>query len=294
MSGGDRRFILAVGLGLVSVWSAFIGAYGAAVLGGWQPQKSSDQSYYAEGPDGSDTSTLNTFATYGDLEKSACYSAKNHDTADLCAQWRAALAAEKAASAARDAVTWTIISTLLNSIGLGALIVTIAQGRKALKRARQANKIARDTAARQLRAYVSIEPCGVNAPENGLVRVPVRLKNWGQTPAHNVMIFSGFAMVRDPFNFDKSTVGAPLAAAASDIVYAPGEHSHAYPYVEADFFSGHWDDLENKRVAFVHFGYVTYLDAFKVRRETNFAMYHWGDELSDEESKRCRLGNTAT
>ena len=39
------------------------------------------------------------YSAYPDKEAESCYTAKDHDSADLCAQWRAAIAAEKAAKA---------------------------------------------------------------------------------------------------------------------------------------------------------------------------------------------------
>lgn len=41
------------------------------------------------------------YAPCPDVNAESCYKAKNHDSADLCAQWRAAVAAEKATDAAK-------------------------------------------------------------------------------------------------------------------------------------------------------------------------------------------------
>nr|GLK21708.1 hypothetical protein GCM10017606_25350 [Microbacterium terregens] len=72
----------------------------------------------------------------------ACYRAEDHDTADLCAQWRAALAAEKAAHEARRATNWTIGATLASILAIAGLIITIWQTHGALSEARRGNRYA--------------------------------------------------------------------------------------------------------------------------------------------------------
>jgi len=46
--------------------------------------------------------------------------------------------------------------------------------------------IMRDTAARQLRAYIAIDRAWIEFPEPGVPKVTVTIKNAGQTPAHNL------------------------------------------------------------------------------------------------------------
>ena len=55
-----------------------------------------------------------------------------------------------------------------------------------------------------------------------------------------------------------------------------------------------WDKIHKKEAAIIHYGFVRYVDAFGRSQATNFAFYHWGEELSDAESKVCRFGNSAT
>jgi hypothetical protein len=81
------------------------------------------------------------YRPYADYNPDPCYNAQNHDTADLCAQWRSAIAAEKAAHEARRATNWAIVAAILTAIGTGGLIFTILQTRGALKEARRGNRI---------------------------------------------------------------------------------------------------------------------------------------------------------
>jgi len=172
MPGSNRGVIIALTIGLGALWCVFVGAYGYALL---QHKQQSEQSYYPRGADSADHSTPGYFAAYRDLSKNACYSAKDHDTADLCAQWRAAIAAEKAADAARDAVNWTIVGVFLSSFGLLALLVTIHQGREGLE-------VARSIGQAQTRAYVSITALKGNHVAKGLVFQTI-VHNSGQSPA---------------------------------------------------------------------------------------------------------------
>lgn len=152
----------------------------------------------------------------------ACYQAPNHDTADLCAQWRATLAAEKAAHEARRATGWAIVATILSAIGVGGLILTILQTWGALGEARKGNRIAmkanakatlraikgaEETAAalehsranaaatnalvqttdanarRQIRAYLAISRIKLEIFEGSMICCNVTLSNQGQTRA---------------------------------------------------------------------------------------------------------------
>lgn len=81
------------------------------------------------------------FTAYGGYNPDRCYHAEDHDAADLCAQWRAAVAAEKAAHEARRSVTWSIVASLLSFATIVGLIVTIWRTSGALKEARRGNRL---------------------------------------------------------------------------------------------------------------------------------------------------------
>ncbi|MDQ0249217.1 hypothetical protein J2W22_001264 [Sphingomonas kyeonggiensis] len=70
---------------------------------------------------------------------------------------------------------------------MAALLWTLVQGRAGLKKARKANIIARDTARRQLRAYLAIDIVGFSGlPKSEKPTYSCVLRNCGQTPARNV------------------------------------------------------------------------------------------------------------
>lgn len=95
------------------------------------------------------------FNAYSGYDPDPCYHAKDHDSADLCAQWRAAIAAEKAAHESRRATFWAIIATFLSAATVIGLIVTIRQTNGALGEARRGNRIAMKANARTTRQTIA-------------------------------------------------------------------------------------------------------------------------------------------
>lgn len=110
-----------------------------------------------------------------------CHPGDDRRYSEMCAQW-------KAADAASDSAWWAWAA------GLSAIISTVAV-LVAIGLTYQANQIARDTAKRQLRAYVFLnrlicreELDGEGKP--GLYSFIAEWKNFGQTPAQNVKVFA--------------------------------------------------------------------------------------------------------
>lgn len=95
-----------------------------------------------------------TYRPYPNRHADACYQAKDHDAADLCAQWRAAIAAEKAVHEAGRATTWAIVAAFLSFITVAGLIYSIWQTNGALREARKGNKIAQEANARATRQAI--------------------------------------------------------------------------------------------------------------------------------------------
>lgn len=169
-----------------------------------------------------------TYAPYPDLNSDACYNAKDHDAADLCAQWRAAFGSEKAAREAERATDWAIIATILSGLAVAGLLYTIWQTHGSLGEARRANILAQRSNARatrqavasakdtaialshagrsanaaqrqadiaaqeseaRTRAYVYIKEIGVGFVKGRAKRqIKVLLSNFGHTPAYNVVL----------------------------------------------------------------------------------------------------------
>ncbi len=173
-----------------SVLAALVGCLilaGFALLSHWagQPNEHGEKLYASAQRYNSTSATEKPFAAYPVEESNRCYSAPDHDSADLCAQWRAAIAAEKAADAAAFSNTLSIIGAVLSAVGLGALLVTIRQGRRALRRAAKANRIAQRIGEAQTRAYLTISNVEGFHSRNG-ISIEITVQNSGQSPALEV------------------------------------------------------------------------------------------------------------
>lgn len=127
------------------------------------------------------------FTPYPDLNAESCYHANDHDRADLCAQWRAALAAEKSTLEAHRATNWAIVGTVLSAIGLGAILWSLGQTERALAASKEANDITRETSIHQLRAYVGFYDWDFEIKITKAT-FEVSIKNFGQTPALNLQV----------------------------------------------------------------------------------------------------------
>jgi hypothetical protein len=139
-------------------WLALCGAQPPAkqAQGGNSAQQATPAPKSALAP--SPTPTANPspkFTGYPGYDPDPCYHAEDHDAADLCAQWRAAMAAEKAAHEARRATQWSIVATILSVLGFIALIVTLIQSAIALRRGRDANLLLMKENARTTRRAIA-------------------------------------------------------------------------------------------------------------------------------------------
>lgn len=215
--------------------------------------------------------------TLSDYASHPCYQTENHDITDLCAQWRAAVAAEKAAHEARRSGNWSVIATLLSAIAIGGLFWTIRQGQVGLERARDANKIARDTAEGQLRAYISVTKLCVTPFKAGeRPTFFVEFQNSGNSPAKDVKIISeAFFFPANAQNFaihftrDKRQVGARPTGA--------GHFSHSSYTSPTRMTKAQISSLENGNLIAFFGGIIRYRDVFnRVRRVTFLGSYNPG------------------
>ncbi|PKP95018.1 MAG: hypothetical protein CVT75_03405 [Alphaproteobacteria bacterium HGW-Alphaproteobacteria-14] len=209
---------------------------------------------------------------------------------------RAVQAAEASVVQADRAVDVSIASAAISVVAFIALLITILQGRAALRRAAEANTIASDSMKRQLRAYLSVEPHGVQIPEPGWISVPISMENNGNTPATDLEVAGDvILLVGDPREFNPATDGRITdETLTSENAIGPHVKRFHYAKVPDDFIGEHRMAIHSGDAAIVHYGWIAYTDVFGDRHRTNFAFYHRGPELNDVESKRCRFGNNAT
>jgi hypothetical protein len=135
-----------------------------------------------------------------------CNEGRDNRESDLCAQWKAADAASKAA-------WWAAIATFVTAIGTFGLFWQIKLTREAVqdtgeatKAMRDANEIARQSNERQLRAYLSATPIHtfltyLGEREGGTLasfKIDVETCNHGLTPAYDVKVWANFSLVEQP------------------------------------------------------------------------------------------------
>lgn len=204
-----------------------------------------------------------------------------------------------------DAALWMLFATILTIFvtALGTLLIwkqvrltrrAVEDTGQATEAMRAANSIAAESMRRELRAYLTVEPGGVNEARDGFARLPLRIENRGQTPAFDVMLFANHAVAESPRDITLKDLGTPLAGEINDAAMGPSVCRWMFSYASEDLLKPFLVDIRDRRRAIIQFGYVTYKDAFGDVWQTNFAFYHWGEELSAESALRCRFGNAST
>ena len=193
---------------------------------------------------------------------------------------------------------WVVVIALLQlvTIILGLFVIKKAVGDtgKAIAAMRDANALAEQSARRQLRAYLVIEPGGVNEVVDGFARLPLQVENKGQSPAFDVRLFANHAVVENPRDISLDDLGVPLGGESDGASLGPGVCRSIYSYASEALIEPYAYDIVRKRRAIIQFGYVGYRDAFGDEWRTNFAFYHWGNNLTPANALRCRFGNDAT
>lgn len=185
-------------------WSVRFAALGAAIAlafvafgtgvyfeGLNYPQQERYQSYRyaAEQPPDTDPAAARQTSSQALQNRTPCEQPKGHDESDLCAQW-------KAANAAEDSAFWAKWGFWIGVVGSCLLLWQIILTRRAVEDTseatdamREANEIARSVARNELRPYfyvVRVEICEMEGDE---VSLKLTMKNYGRGPARNIRFF---------------------------------------------------------------------------------------------------------
>lgn len=166
---------------------------------------------------------------------------------------------------------------------------SIVESTKATEAMREANEIARDTAKRQLRAYLSIagnDDCEVvvGAP----VAANLTIKNDGQTPAHDVVVTVQVSRKAHPIN-PASFAVEPNEVADSKLMIAAGQSVYSYTELNATTQAEH-DAFAADAISYFTYGLITYRDIFDDEHATKFRLALQKNGLW----KACSEGNEAT
>jgi hypothetical protein len=192
----------------------------------------------------------------GEYQK-PCAETEANNQSDLCAQWYAA-------HAARDAADWAKWSLLIAVIGAGGIIA-------ALLLTIDSNRIARDSAKRQLRAYLNPTTIGLKAdPSDSRLRATVQYENSGEIPAQKVSnvasihVFEGDARFAAlPGLTEKEPMWYALLGKGEKRVLVQG--SQELPAKASEILEGNY-------TVFVD-GCLTYVDIFGETHRTHYRYF---------------------
>jgi hypothetical protein len=190
----------------------------------------------------------------GEYQK-PCKDGQANDQSDLCAQWYAA-------RAARDAATWTYWGTLVSIAGAVGIVL-------ALYLTVDSNRIARSSARRELRAYITFSKFSPTVGE-GETRMQLEWINRGQTPARHANSSVDWIALdsRLPADFDfpppdpADDDDGPMNVGPGQILFATCDRRMPHQLIA--------DVSEEKKRVYI-WGAVDYVDAFGSNRRTEIA-----------------------
>lgn len=214
-----------------------------------------------------------------------CEPGEDNRRSDLCAQWKAADAANKAAIWTQRSAYIAIVAALIGFLTLGAAVAAAwfarlaakhtETGAKAARAAvaatRKANRISEDTASKQLRAYIGTKGARafyVGAP---LSRIVIELQNFGQTPA--TMVISSTRIY-----LDAQLTGAP--GPDTDFVFKnefgivePGAEPILFIELPENWIHEHLDGLRSGGLRLAAETRIDYVDIDGEARWRTFTYY---------------------
>ncbi len=154
-----------------------------------------------------------------------------------------------------------IIGTAVGVIGIGLVFVTFYEARKA-------NRIARESNERQLRAYLAVDDASIGLhPEEGEIVLQIRLKNCGQTPAYKACIMGESYVAPYPLKEERPFL--PVDEGWTTTI-GPGLELGCAKRIFTDDVAYAVEEAKARRSALYIQGVCQYEDAFGEKRETYF------------------------
>ena len=197
-------------------------------------------------------------AKRSDQDEAPCGQRQYGSSADLCAQW-------KAADAASDSAWWAWAGGV---IGLGSLVGVFF----AIGLAFHSNWIARDTAKRQLRAYVAVADYAISpdAEEPHKIRAIVTYQNVGETPAKDVAATLFVLAGTGAFNDASPRIEPPIDSAGGLAVMGKGSGKQTAITVDLGIPA---NIVLNGDYWVCAYGRITYKDIFGEAQETRYCAF---------------------
>lgn len=217
-----------------------------------------------------------------------CAHPRDREYADLCQQWRAANAANRAAN-------WSIVQAVVGFFGILGLLITIhltsiatGAANRAVRIANRTLKHAEIATKQQLRAYLLPDKFAFIPDVNGRLGVEVTFKNTGQTPARKVshVVRSGIGPLPKAPSYP--IVGEPRNA--SDV--GPGQVIRGgFKQRNGNDFLASKDLIAAGTHTLYVYGWVTYFDVFDAKQTSNFRYMF---SVDANEFVACDDGNQTT
>jgi len=177
-------------------------------------------------------------------------------------------------------------------------LVQLRLMRKSLESAVAATNVAqntlvvmKDTAQRQLRAYISITAAEIEFPEPGRPKSTLTFKNAGQTPAHNVQIWIHQWAAAYPLNVALPTPPRDFEMAKNTL--GAGAYFHMRSEAPRPIFNGPYLDLVGTSQGTIYvYGEISYFDVFGQKHVQEYRLMYGGNELVVPGAlKPCESGN---
>lgn len=197
---------------------------------------------------------------------------------DLIEQRRAADAAEANALLGVRQARIAAIQTGFTGLAFFAAALAVFYAQRAARHTERQVRIAKKTAYRQMRAYLTVEGGQAGFDKDGVLTVSPALKNVGQTPAHNVRFFADAALLTvkeaDHRSFEVAKHEGlslmTIGGSEPQLMRIPLQRDRATPAQVADC-------LTNSPLKLFVFGQVYYNDVFGKPHVTKFCRFvEWG------------------
>ena len=265
--------ILATLAGLTALFVAFgLGSYVTA-LNYPEEQRYQSYRYTPEQPQQVEAAAAGQSNAQPLQYRAPCHQPEGQTESDLCAQWRAAKAAENSAF-------WTKWGVWIAVIGSSLLLWQIALTRKAVEDTgeatdamREANRIAKHISALELRPYVWFGKIEIRDVVLGKIpQLVVEVCHAGQTPAYEVRSFVCFTLLSPGIDNAKIRFDQTVKSAVpSKTQLFPGhEGLLAKQTADRPLVEGDMRLLAVQGQRFIGAGIVSYRDIFGKRHLTTF------------------------
>jgi len=199
---------------------------------------------------------------------------------------------------------WTSAAmVIITSIGIALIYGTLIQTGRMLTEAEKTTaaalanvEVTKDTAKRQLRAYITAEPMVERVRSGEKVRMTINATNYGQTPARNVRIRTAVFVRNLPFNLEKERAENAKKPELTERQTIHPTDATYFPHI-SDFVLPEvaFKMMEEDKAAIFFTGEIYYDDVFDEPHETRFRFEFSGAECFRSGKVRvCKEGNEVT